>query len=100
MKNQSKLKLSIIALILTVVPYILMPLFLYLMWSTSITLLLSSLSMLGGFVLGMILLTRDRQQIGKVGTALSIIAILLAASPVILIIVFFIGASLGLVSLM
>jgi hypothetical protein len=62
--------------------------------------LFALLSPIGGFVLGISALAKGKKVIGRRGKILAIIAVALPAAFVALIIIFFIGAATGLISLM
>ena len=67
---------------------------------TSFTLLFTVFLPVTGLVMGVVSLTLWKDRIGKIGKVLAIIAISLPLALVIFIIVFFIGAVTGVISLM
>ena len=58
------------------------------------------LLMANGLILGIISLTNGKKKIGKVGIILAITAIVFAATPVVVVVGFFVGVATGLISLM
>ena len=67
---------------------------------TSVTLLILVLLPVAGLITGIVSLTLGKGRIGKIGKILALIAISLPLAVVLFVIVIFIGAATGLISLM
>jgi hypothetical protein len=102
-------RLPFIALLFSVAPIVL-TLFVFfislylvdLTWylSISVILLISNLSMMSGFILGIVSLATKKVRTRKTGMLLSILAIIIPTIPAIFVIAWGIGVSTGLISLM
>jgi hypothetical protein len=67
---------------------------------TAVTLLFAVLFPIAGLIIGIVSLTMGKDRIGKIGKILAIIAISLPGAVVLCVIVIFVGAVTGLISLM
>lgn len=96
-KKEMVFPLIAVGLSLSIIPLFLCTL----MWELpSFVILFMVMLPIAGFITGIASLCRGKKRIDKVGMILSITAIALPVSIVLLIIIFFIGAATGLISLM
>jgi hypothetical protein len=102
--EKPSIALPLTALLLTVVPFSLILFIIFFPSRMDFAfqiVLWSLLSMLAGFILGIVSLSQGRKRIiGTAGKVMAILAILVALLPVIFVVGCFIGAATGLISLM
>jgi len=101
MENQSKPKilLPVIALILSLSPVPVLAIFTFIPFVGVFGALFATLALIAGIILGIISLTK-RNEIGVLGRVIAICAIVFSLLPIIVIVLFYIGAMTGVISLM
>jgi len=98
--QKKEVGLPLLALGFSVLPFLVYYLFSGLGSFASILLLYLVLSPIAGLITGILSLTKGKRRIGTIGIIISIIAITIPLAIVVLIVIFFIGVSTGMISLM
>ena len=99
-KNKIETGLPLIALCLDFVPVLLVLIGSLIQGLSSFALLFMILSPIAGLMTGIISLNKGKDRIGVIGRTLAIIAVTLPLALIVIILIFFIGAATGLISLM
>jgi len=98
--HKNEVGLSLIALGLVLAPIFIIQLSSLLHWSLSFLWLIAVLSPIAGLIVGVVSLRRGKNRIGIAGMIIAIIAITTPLAVGAFVIIFFIGAMTGVISLM